>query len=163
MSLSFSYVGLEQVVLRLLAAVVLAFVIGLDRELRNKPVGLRTFMLVSLGAAAFSLVIMELTQTIRPEGHIAMDPSRVAEGIIGGIGFLGAGAIIQGARGVVGATTGASIWVVGGVGMACGFGFYVHAAVTTAIAAVVLTILGMVEARLFGRSGKPPPDEGSPE
>jgi putative Mg2+ transporter-C (MgtC) family protein len=163
MSLTFSYVGLEQVVLRLVAAVVLAFVIGLDRELRNKPVGLRTFMLVSLGAAAFSLVIMELTQTIRPEGHIAMDPSRVAEGIIGGIGFLGAGAIIQGARGVVGATTGASIWVVGGIGMACGFGFYVHAAITTAIAAVVLTILGMIEARLLRRSYRRAPEDSARE
>jgi putative Mg2+ transporter-C (MgtC) family protein len=98
MSLSFSYVGLDEIVLRLMSAVVLAFVIGLDREFRNKPFGLRTFMLVSLGAAAFSLVIMELTESIGPEGHIAMDPSRVAEGIIGGIGFLGAGAIIQGAR-----------------------------------------------------------------
>jgi putative Mg2+ transporter-C (MgtC) family protein len=163
MSLSFSYVGLEQVVLRLVAAVVLAFVIGLDRELRNKPVGLRTFMLVSLGAAAFSLVIMELTQTIEPEGHLAIDPSRVAEGIIGGIGFLGAGAIIQGARGVVGATTGASIWVVGGIGMACGFGFYAHAAVTTAIAAVVLTILGMVEARLLRRSERRAPEDSRRE
>jgi putative Mg2+ transporter-C (MgtC) family protein len=163
MSLSFSYVGLEQVVLRLVAAVVLAFVIGLDRELRNKPVGLRTFMLVSLGAAAFSMVIMELTQTIEPDGHLAIDPSRVAEGIIGGIGFLGAGAIIQGARGVVGATTGASIWVVGGIGMACGFGFYAHAAVTTAIAAVVLTILGMVEARLLRRSERRAPEDSRRE
>jgi putative Mg2+ transporter-C (MgtC) family protein len=161
MSLSFSYVGLEEVVLRLVAAVVLAFFIGLDRELRNKPVGLRTFMLVSLGAAAFSLVIMELTQTIEPEGHLAIDPSRVAEGIIGGIGFLGAGAIIQGARGVVGATTGASIWVVGGIGMACGFGFYAHAAITTAIAAVVLTILGLIEKRFFDRSVEPETDANS--
>jgi putative Mg2+ transporter-C (MgtC) family protein len=62
---------------------------------------------------------------------------------------------------VVGATTGASIWVVGGIGMACGFGFYVHAAVTTAIAAVVLTVLGLIEARLFGGPVEPPPDEGS--
>jgi putative Mg2+ transporter-C (MgtC) family protein len=161
MSLTFSYVGLEEVVFRLVAAVVLAFVIGLDREMRNKPVGLRTFMLVSLGAAAFSLVIMELTETIGPEDHIAMDPSRVAEGIIGGIGFLGAGAIIQGARGVVGATTGASIWVVGGIGMACGFGFYFHAAVTTAIAVVVLTLLGFIEHRLFGRPVELRPDEHS--
>jgi putative Mg2+ transporter-C (MgtC) family protein len=161
MSLSFSYVGLEEVVLRLMTAVVLAFVIGLDREFRNKPFGLRTFMLVSLGAAAFSLVIMELTQSIGPESHIAMDPSRVAEGIIGGIGFLGAGAIIQSGRGVVGATTGASIWVVGGIGMACGFGFYAHAAITTAIAAVVLTILGLIEKRVFNRSVQPEPDERS--
>ena len=161
MFLSFSYVGLDEIVLRLMAAVALAFVIGLDRELRNKPVGLRTFMLVSLGAAAFSLVIMELTESIGPEGHIAMDPSRVAEGIIGGIGFLGAGAIIQGARGVVGATTGASIWVVGGIGMACGFGFYVHAAITTAIAAVVLTLLGLLEKRLFGRPVELRHDEGT--
>ena len=106
---------------------------------------------------------MELTETIGPEDHIAMDPSRVAEGIIGGIGFLGAGAIIQGARGVVGATTGASIWVVGGIGMACGFGFYFHAAVTTTIAVVVLTILGFVEHRLFGRPVELRPDEHARE
>lgn len=155
---SLSYIRPSEVLVRLLLASVLAGLIGLDRELRHKPVGLRTTMLVSLGAAAFSVVVMELVYTIREDAaELAMDPARVIEGIIGGIGFLGAGAIIQGRDRVLGATTGASIWVVGGIGMACGFGFYLHAAIVTAIALAVLTVLGAIERWLIGPKDRSPP------
>jgi putative Mg2+ transporter-C (MgtC) family protein len=149
-----SYADLAEILTRLLLACVLAALIGLDRELRSKPVGLRTMMLVSLGAAAFSIVVLEMVQTMddvgRGQARLAMDPSRVVEGIVGGIGFLGAGAIIQGRDRVLGATTGASIWVVGAIGMACGFGFYVHAAIVTGIAMLVLTVLGALEHWMLG-------------
>jgi putative Mg2+ transporter-C (MgtC) family protein len=158
---SVSYADLVEILTRLLLACVLASLIGLDRELRNKPVGLRTMMLVSLGAAAFSIVVLEMVQTMdevgRGQSRLAMDPSRVVEGIVGGIGFLGAGAIIQGGDRVRGVTTGASIWVVGAIGMACGFGFYVHAAIVTGIAMLVLTVLGALEHWMLGSKDKAPP------
>jgi putative Mg2+ transporter-C (MgtC) family protein len=69
----------------------------------------------------------------------------VIEGIVGGIGFLGTGAIIQSRGSIVGATTGATIWVVGAIGLACGFGLYLHAALVSAITFVVLAILGRIE------------------
>ena len=94
--LALAYVGPGEVAARLLLAAGLAAVIGIEREARNKPMGLRTFMLVSVGAAGFSLIVMELIYGISETEPLQMDPSRVMQGIIGGIGFLGAGAIIQG-------------------------------------------------------------------
>ncbi|HET6518877.1 MAG TPA: MgtC/SapB family protein [Geminicoccaceae bacterium] len=144
-------VGAEAVGLRLLLAAVLGFAIGLDRELKRRPLGLRSFMLVSIGAALFSLAAEELVYMFDRE---MIDPTRVVQGIIGGIGFLGAGAIIQ-ARGnvIIGGTTGATIWMVGGIGMACGFGLYLHAVLATAVVLFVLTGLGLAE-RWFGKGGE---------
>lgn len=144
-----SFLGLGEVLTRLGAAAGLAALLGMDRELRGKAIGLRSFMLVSLGAAAFSLITLELIFSMQESEALAMDPSRVVEGIIGGIGFLGAGAIIQGQRRVHGVTTGASIWVVGAIGMACGFGFFVQAVAIAVIAAIILTVLGLIERELF--------------
>ena len=137
----------------LLWAVVLAAFFALI-SLLTRNIGFKwaplPFMLGALGAATFSVVVLELFNTIAEEEHLAMDPARVIEGIVGGIGFLGAGAIIQARGSVVGATTGASIWVVGGIGMACGFGFYLHAMMAAGIAVAVLTGLGWIVNRLSG-------------
>jgi putative Mg2+ transporter-C (MgtC) family protein len=78
---------------------------------------------------------------------IQIDPSRVMEAIVGAIGFLGAAAIIQGRFELFGATTGASIWVVGAIGMACGFGFYALALAVTVAGLFVLTVLGLITGR----------------
>lgn len=135
--------------MRLLAAVMLGALIGLDREVRHKPLGLRTNMLVALGAASFSLMALGLVHVLADgPPAVRIDPSRVMEAIVGAIGFLGAAAIIQGRFDVYGATTGASIWVVGALGMACGFGFYALAAAIALIGAVILTFLCLFTARL---------------
>ena len=153
------YVGIEVVAVRLVAAVVLAGLIGLDREVRNKPVGLKTLMLVALGAASFCVTVMEMIAHAGGGESFAHAPDRVMQGVIGGIGFLGAGAIIQQGAKVRGVTTGATIWVVGGIGMACGFGFLQHAALVTALALFVLVVLGTIERRFFeGRGGGPTDD-----
>ena len=103
-------------------------------------------MLVALGAASFCLIMVELLHVPNPGSNARpIDAGRVLEGIIGGIGFLGAGAIIQGRQRVLGATTGAAIWVVGAIGMACGFGLFVHAIAVTLLALFVLTVLGLLE------------------
>ncbi len=142
-------VTLKEAVVRLLAAILLGAVIGIDREVREKPLGLRTNMLVSLGAASFSLMALHLVDLL---GHgppeVRIDPSRVMEAIVGAIGFLGAAAIVQGRFDIYGATTGASIWVVGAIGMACGFGFYALAVMIAVAGALILTVLGLLTARL---------------
>jgi putative Mg2+ transporter-C (MgtC) family protein len=143
---------LKEVVTRLGAAVLLSGILGLERELRSKPLGLRTNILVALGACSFGLITMELVDLFRrDDGLGAVDPSRVVQGIIEGIGFLGTGAIIQSRGDVRGATTGATIWVVGAIGIACGFGFFIHAAAAAVVAFLVLTVLGVIESYL--RSG----------
>jgi putative Mg2+ transporter-C (MgtC) family protein len=106
-------------------------------------------MLVALGAASFSLMAMKLVDILGSgQSEVQIDPGRVMEAIVGAIGFLGAAAIIQGRFELFGATTGASIWVVGAIGMACGFGFYALAVVVAVAGMLVLTVLGFVTGRV---------------
>jgi len=123
-----------ELALRLLVASLLGAVIGLQRELVGKPAGMRTHVLVSLGCALFTVVSLE---GFGP----AADPARVAAGVVAGIGFLGAGAIIRGTQGmVIGLTTAASIWAVAAIGLAVGAGLYFLALVGTALAGAVLLL-----------------------
>lgn len=127
---------------RLVLATLLGGMLGWDRERRDKPAGLRTHMLVSLGSASFVALAFDLkTET----GGQAIDPTRVLQGLVGGLGFLGAGTIIQGRGHVSGLTTAASVWVVGAVGAAAGLGAYVLSIATALLALPVLSLLGAVE------------------
>jgi putative Mg2+ transporter-C (MgtC) family protein len=148
-------VSLQEAGFRLILAIVLSAGVGIDREIKHKPLGLRTNMLVALGAASFSLMALQLVHELEGgPSSLRIDPSRVMEAIVGAIGFLGAAAIIQGRFELFGATTGASIWVVGGIGMACGFGFYGLAVVVTVVGLFVLTVLGFITGR-----GRPDPED----
>jgi putative Mg2+ transporter-C (MgtC) family protein len=152
-------VTIQEAALRLVLAIALGAVVGIDRELRHKPLGLRTNMLVALGAASFSLMALQLVDLLRDSPTIVqIDPVRVMEAIVGAIGFLGAAAIIQGRFEIVGATTGASIWVVGALGMACGFGFYALAFTIGIAGVLVLTVLGYITHR-SRRQRAPEPEE----
>ena len=154
-------VSVQEASLRLVLAIVLSAGVGLDRELKHKPLGLRTNMLVALGAASFSLMALQLVHELADgPSTIQIDPSRVMEAIVGAIGFLGAAAIIQGRFELFGATTGASIWVVGAIGMACGFGFYALALAVTVVGLFVLTVLGILTGRRSSREDRHP---GAPE
>jgi putative Mg2+ transporter-C (MgtC) family protein len=141
--------------LRLGAAVLVGAAIGLNRELKHKPAGLRTHALVSLNAALLTIGGLTL-------GHGLRDPatvSRIIQGVITGIGFLGAGVIIRrGERAVRGLTTAATIWIATGLGVACGAGFWVAAGLGLGLALVVLMGGGAVE-RLFHRLTR---QEGGP-
>ena len=118
--------------LRLLIAAALGAIIGYQRERAGKQAGLRTHVLISVGAALFTVA------SIYGFGA-AGDPARVAAGIVAGIGFLGAGAIIRGGEGIVaGLTTAATIWAVAGIGLAAGAGLYLVSAVTTVIVLIIL-------------------------
>lgn len=136
------HVPVSETLLRLFAAAGFAFLLGLDREIRQKAFGLRTHMLLCVGTAAFVLILLEMTySTGNRSTLIEFDPGRVIQGVIIGIGFLGAGAIFRAERQVIGATTGAGIWVLGGIGLACGLGLYLHAGMITAIVILIVTAL----------------------
>lgn len=119
-----------EMILRLLVAAALGFIIGLQREWKEKPAGVRTLALISVGSALFA-IISEM-------GFIGGDPSRIASGIVTGIGFLGAGAILHRQGGVEGLTTAAAIWATAGIGLAVGAGLYLIAIVVAAITVGVL-------------------------
>ena len=123
-----------EMALRLLLAAALGAIIGYQRERASKPAGLRTHVLICVGAALFTVA------SIYGFGALG-DPARVAAGIVTGIGFLGAGAIIRGGHGIVaGLTTAATIWVVSGIGLAAGAGLYLLSAVATVIILIVLLL-----------------------
>jgi putative Mg2+ transporter-C (MgtC) family protein len=125
---------------RLLAAVLGGAIIGFERELHDKPAGLRTNILICLGAALFTLLSIRLG-----EDEATIDKTRIAAQIVTGVGFLGAGAIIQFRGNVLGLTTAATIWAVASVGMAFGAGHYFLGTVVTLIATGVLLGLSATE------------------
>jgi putative Mg2+ transporter-C (MgtC) family protein len=133
--------------MRLVLTVVLSGIIGLERQLHKRTAGLRTHILVSLGSCLImltSLYVFDIYKDItRP------DPARIAAGVITGIGFLGAGAIIREKEGVKGLTTAASLWVAAGIGLAVGCGFKKAAIYATVIAIIVLFVLRFVEDIIF--------------
>ncbi|MFW5824233.1 MAG: MgtC/SapB family protein [Marinobacter sp.] len=136
--------------IRLSMATGFGLVLGLERELRGKPAGLRSHMLVSIGAAGFVIVgmhILSTTSTGDPSARV--DPTRIVEGIIGGIGFLGAGCIIQARGSIQGITTGASIWIAGALGVASGIGNLPLAGLLAAFALITITVLGYFEKRII--------------
>jgi putative Mg2+ transporter-C (MgtC) family protein len=132
--------GWDDVALRLVIAAILGGAIGLERELREREAGLRTHLLVSVGAAVFTLVSAYAFSDFRYglETGITMDPTRIAAQIVTGIGFLGAGAIIRQGLSVRGLTTAATLWVVAAIGMASGAGYYSAAVVGTVIVIISL-------------------------
>lgn len=145
---------------RLGMAVVFGAVIGFDREARAKPAGLRTHMLISLAAALFTLLTFELTMTaVAIDKSVGADPVRVIQAVVAGVAFLGAGTIIQSRGQVHGITTGASIWLAGAVGMACGGGYYTIALIALVFAILILSAVGFLERRLKPGVDKPPTDE----
>lgn len=128
---------------KLLAAIVAGALIGLERELADKPAGLRTNILICLGAALFALLSVRLS-----DASALVDPARVAAQIVTGVGFLGAGAIIQHRNHVIGLTTAATIWAVASVGMAFGTGFFLLGLLGTLLTAAVLFGMGFAETRI---------------
>ena len=119
-------------------AVVFGAMIGMEREFHGKAAGLRTNILICLGAAVFTIISRQMATGA--EGSV----TRIAAQIVTGVGFLGAGAIIQDRGGVHGLTTAATIWLVASIGMACGARFYQLALITTLLAIVVLIGLAKI-------------------
>jgi putative Mg2+ transporter-C (MgtC) family protein len=124
-------------VISLILAAFLGAAVGLERELSGKSAGLRTNLLICLGAAIFTIISKRLD--VVTEGST----TRIAAQIVTGVGFLGAGAVIQDRRGVHGLTTAATIWLVASIGMACGAGFHKLATIATLI--VIIVLVGLLK------------------
>jgi putative Mg2+ transporter-C (MgtC) family protein len=133
--------------LKLVLAVVLGGVIGLERELAGKPAGLRTNILICIGAALLTDVSIELARGKHPGTQLG-DPSRLAAQIVSGIGFIGAGTIMQARGTVTGLTSAATIWVVAAIGITIGAGMYLEATGAGLLVAIVLAGLGTLEHKL---------------
>ena len=127
---------------RLLLAALLGGAVGLERELRHKPAGLRTMMLIAIGSALYSIVSYEAA------GAFGGDHTRISAQIIPGIGFIGAGVVIRDRGAVTGITSAATIFVIASVGMAVGSGLPVTAIFTTLLLLTALVILGIFEDRV---------------
>jgi putative Mg2+ transporter-C (MgtC) family protein len=152
--------GNEETALRLGAALIVGALFGLNRELHGKPAGLRTHALVSLGAAAVVILILRT-----PDGHLTADAnalSRVVQGVLTGVGFLGAGVILRDPAGhVTGLTTAATIWVCAVLGLICGLGHWIVLGITVALTTLTLLLgrpLERLAERLFHRHASNPPD-----
>jgi putative Mg2+ transporter-C (MgtC) family protein len=132
--------GLElqfEILTRLGLAVLLGLVLGVEREYAGKPAGMRTYALVTLGAAVFTILSIYGFSSYGG----AMDPSRIAAQIVTGIGFLGAGVIIFRGTRVEGLTTASGLWVAAAIGMAAGAGMYLVAGAAALLAFVVMVLL----------------------
>lgn len=134
------------VLVRILLAILLGFILGLERELYKRPAGLRTHILVCMASCLIMLVSMY--------GFDSGDPARVAAQVVSGIGFLGAGAIMREDKGnsIKGITTAATIWLSAMIGLACGNGFYFGAILVTICSLVILTILRSFERKMAASS-----------
>lgn len=120
----------SETTLRLILAVILGGIVGIEREMTHKPAGLRTHMLVSLGSCLFTLISIDF----------AVEPARIAAGIVAGIGFIGAGTIFAEKDKVIGITTAASLWATAAIGLATGVGNYTLSLVTTVLVFLILFI-----------------------
>ncbi len=137
MDLTFDYTEL----LRLLIAALLGAMIGLERETHGRYAGLRTNVLVSLGACLLMMISLHMEELFRhlgAESAVRLDPGRIASYGIAGMGFIGAGAIIKGRGSVRGLTTAATLWLLTGIGLAVGAGYVIPAALTTAVTVAIL-------------------------
>lgn len=133
----------EELFLRLVLSCILGGIIGYERQSRRKSAGLRTNVLVCLGACLIMVLSQALYENV--EGRTNADPARLAAQVVSGIGFLGAGAIMKEGLTVTGLTTAACLWVVAGVGLAVGSGFYSGALMTTALVFVTLGSLSRLD------------------
>lgn len=136
-------------VIRVLSSVLLGFAIGLEREMTNKYAGLRTNILVCLGACLFTIISIYGFPEVSVTGDElgTRDTARVAAQVVTGIGFIGGGTVLRHGATVFGLTTAATLWVSASIGMACGAGMY-----GLAIVATVLSILVLVSVRLFEKN-----------
>ena len=147
--------------IRLFAALTLGFALGLERELTNKYAGLRTHILVCLGACVFTLLSIYGFPTFADGDNVVVsqatgvrDTARIAAQIVTGIGFIGAGTVLRNGPMVFGLTTAATLWIAASIGMACGAGMFDIAAISTIFSVAVLTIIRVFEKRILPSSGK---------
>ena len=137
-----------EMVVRLLAALVAGTFIGYERSFHGRPAGLRTHVLVCLASSLLMLVTVYEDYWVRTEGMSRLDPTRMAQGIMTGIGFLGAGVIVKEGLNVRGLTTAASIWITAAIGVLAGVGLYLPMAFAVVLSLLVLSVFRWIENRV---------------
>jgi len=142
------YAAYVQMLLRLLAAVGAGACIGYERSFHGRPAGLRTHVLVCLASAVLMLVTVYEAHWVRASGEERLDPTRMAQGIMTGIGFLGAGVIVKEGLNVRGLTTAASIWITAAIGVLAGVGLYVPMLFSVILTVAVLSVFRWIEMRV---------------
>ena len=142
-----TYLPVGTIGLRLVVAALLGALIGIEREWRNRPAGLRTHMLTALAAAVFTILTGEILHSdmLQGDGTAQADPIRVIEAVTSGVAFLAAGAIIQNRRGVQGLTTGAGMWLAGSLGVAAGLGQFVIGGIAALLGLVIIILIKQAE------------------
>jgi putative Mg2+ transporter-C (MgtC) family protein len=149
-----THLPISTIAFRMFLATLFGAVIGIEREWRQRPAGLRTHILIALAACVFTILTGEIVQSqYLQEPNARADPVRVVEAVTAGVAFLAAGAIIQGRRGVSGLTTGAGMWLAGSLGVAAGLGYFVIGAIAAAFGMVVIFLLKRLEV-VIGPGGK---------
>ncbi len=126
-------------------------IVGLERELKNKPAGIKTNILICVGSALYSSVSVLISMSFAEQGQYG-DPARIAAQIVSGIGFLGGGTIIQARGTILGLTTAATIWVVAAIGICIGIGYADVAVVVSITVVLILVATNVFEDRVLGRS-----------
>lgn len=154
------YINIEFII-RLVVALTMGFMLGLERELTNKYAGLRTHILVCMGACIFTLLSIYGFPTFADGDNVVVeqatgvrDTARIAAQIVTGIGFIGAGTVLRNGPMVFGLTTAATLWIAASIGMACGAGMYDVAIISTIISVAVLTLIRVFEKQFLPASGK---------
>jgi putative Mg2+ transporter-C (MgtC) family protein len=141
-------VEIYEITVRIIVALVSGALIGYERSYRGRPAGFRTHALVCMASAMLMLVTVYEAHWVRSVGHFNLDPTRMAQGIMTGIGFLGAGVIMREGFSVRGLTTAASIWITAAIGILAGIGFYYPLALSVVLALGVLSVFRWIEARM---------------
>ncbi len=139
------YISQEDLIIRLFAAMVFSALIGLERQFHGKPAGLRTHALVGLGSGIMTLSGLIVADQTQGLGGAATDPTRMASIVIQGIGFIGAGVIIQSRGFVKGLTSATTLWFVAAIGIATGFGLWLISIISTALALILLVLFRKFE------------------
>ena len=138
--------------IKVVMAIVCGGLIGIERELKNKPAGVKTQILICLGATLYTIISLLIAQSFSDTGYHG-DPARIAAQIVPGIGFIGAGAIMQSRASIIGLTTAATIWIVAAIGMCIGSGYPVVAFVFTMTVLFTLLAINKIENKFIGRGG----------
>jgi len=133
----------------MLAATGCGIILGFEREKRQKPAGVKTLSLVAIGSAALTNMTLALLPAVERFELVGADPVRLISGIAGGVGFLGAGAIIQSRGSVRGLTTAATIWLAAAMGVACGLSYYLLVVILASLALLILTAVRTAEHALL--------------
>jgi len=140
-----------EILLQLFLAALLGGLVGLEREYKRKEAGLRTYALVSLGSALFTIIAFEVFKDFLEKPGVNIDPLRVIQAVAIGIGFIGAGLIIYRQHHVEGLTSAAGLWIVAGIGVAVGVKLYLPAIFASFLAIGILAGLRLIEEKIFGK------------